>query len=89
MTWVAVGVGVGGAVIGAYGSMQAGKAGASAQKSANQAAIGEQQREYDQTRADQLPFLTAGQNAVNLQQKYLAGDTSGFDQSPDYRFAVS
>lgn len=77
------------AVVGsAYVSSQAGKAGAKAQSNAANAGIAEQQREYDQTRQDQQPFLQAGQNAVNLQQKYLSGDTSGFTSSPDYQFAV-
>lgn len=61
---------------------------ANAQKSAANASIAEQQREYDLSRQDQLPFLQAGQNAVNLQQQYLNGDTSGFDNSPDYKFAL-
>jgi len=73
---------------GAYSSAQAGKAGAKAQENAANAATAEQQRQYDQTRQDQLPFLQAGQNAVGLQQRYLNGDTSGFENSPDYKFAV-
>lgn len=85
MPWVAAA----GAVVSAGAQMYAGNKAASAQRSANRAAIGEQQREYDQTRADQQPFLQAGQNAVNLQQRYLSGDTSGFENSPDYKFAVS
>lgn len=80
--------GVAAAAVAAYGTYAAGKKGANAQKSSNQAAIAEQQREYDQSRADQLPFLQAGQNALNLQQKFLAGDTSGFQNAADYKFAV-
>lgn len=80
--------GVAAAVVGAAGSIYAGNKAANAQKSAANASIAEQQREYDQTRQDQLPFLQAGQNALNLQQQYLAGDTSGFENSPDYKFAV-
>lgn len=81
--------GVAAAAIGAAGSIYAGNKAAGAQKRANQSAIAEQQREYDQTRQDQLPFLQAGQNAVNLQQRFLSGDTSGFQNSPDYQWAVS
>jgi hypothetical protein len=79
---------VGAAVVGGVMSNQAAKKGAAAQTSASNAAINEQAREFDQTQANQQPFLQAGQNAVNLQQQYLAGDTSGFQNSPDYQFAV-
>lgn len=77
-----------GAIGGSLISSNAGKSASNAQTKASQAAVAEQQREYDQSRQDQLPFLQAGQNAVNLQQKYLSGDTSGFANSPDYQFAV-
>ena len=87
MTWVAVAIG-GAAVVGAVASNSAASKGANAQKNAANASIAEQQREYDLSRQDQLPFLQAGQNAVNLQQQYLNGDTSGFDNSPDYKFAL-
>lgn len=83
--------GVAAAAIGAYGaisSANAGKKGAAAQAAGQQASIAEQQREYDQSRADQAPWLQAGQQALNLEQKYLGGDTSGFENSPDYKFAV-
>lgn len=83
--------GVAAAAIGAYGaisSANAGKAGAKAQTNAANAGIAEQQRQFDLTRQDQAPFLQAGQNAVGLQQRYLNGDTSGFENSPDYKFAV-
>ena len=83
--------GVAAAAIGAYGaisSANAGKAGAKAQTNASNAAIAEQQRQYDQTRSDQAPWLQAGQQALGLEQKYLGGDTSGFENSPDYKFAV-
>jgi hypothetical protein len=73
---------------GAYSSSQAGKKGAQSQASAQQAGIDEQRRQYDQSRADQAPWLSAGQQALGLEQKYLGGDTSGFENSPDYKFAV-
>jgi hypothetical protein len=79
------------AVVGAYGASQqskAGKAGAAAQQHASDAATAEQQREYDLSRADQLPYLQAGQDALGLQAKFLSGDMSGFENSPDYKFAV-
>lgn len=80
--------GVAAAAVAAAGSIYASNKAAGAQKKAANASVAEQQREYDLTRQDQQPFLQAGQNAVNLQQKYLSGDTSGFAQSPDYQFAL-
>lgn len=70
-------------------SGQAAKAGAKAQQDAANSAIGEQQREFDQTQQNLNPFIGAGTNALNLQNAYLSGDTSGFATSPDYQFAVN
>lgn len=96
MTWVAVAVGVGGAVVGAVGSNMAANKEASASRSAAAAqqqaasqATAEQQREYDQTRADQLPFLQAGYGALGKENALLNGDYSGFQNSPDYQFSLN
>lgn len=70
-----------------YGQHQAGKA-ADAQAGAADQGIAEERRQYDQTRADNLPFLQAGQNAIGLQNAFLAGDTSGFENSADYQFRL-
>jgi len=80
--------GVAAAAVAAAGSIYASNKAAGAQRSSANSAIGEQQREYDQTRQDQMPWLQAGQNALGLEQNYLNGDTSGFKNSPDYQFAV-
>lgn len=94
MTWVAVAV-AGGAVVGAIASNSAAnkqssatKNAANAQLQASQQSIAEQQREYNQTRADQLPFLQAGYGALTNEQKFLNGDWSGFQKSPDYKFSL-
>lgn len=84
MAWIAVGT----AVVGAAASMYSANKAAGAQKKGQNAAIAEQQRQYDQSRADQMPWLDAGNQALNLEQRYLSGDTSGFENSPDYKFAV-
>lgn len=63
----------------------AGAAGAS-QRAAD-AATAEQQREYDQTRADQQPWMQAGQNALTQMQALNSGDFSSFTNSPDYAYA--
>lgn len=96
MTWVAVAVGVGGAVVGAVGSnmaanKQAGAAknAADAQLQAAQLSTDEQKREYDQTRTDQMPFLQAGYGALSKENALLNGDYSGFQNSPDYQFSLN
>lgn len=82
-----------GAAIAAVGSYAASRSssrgaasGARSQERANQAAIDEQRRQYDQTRQDQQPWLLAGQNALARQQQLLNGDYSGFYQSPEYQW---
>lgn len=87
MSMVAVAIG-GAAIIGAGASIYAGNKAAGAQKSAANSAIAEQDKMYGLNSANAQPYLNAGANAVNLQNQYLAGDTSGFDNSPDYKFAV-
>lgn len=94
MTWVAVAV-AGAAVVGAVASnsasnkaSKASKNAANAQLTASQQSIAEQQREYDQTRQDQLPFLQAGYDALDKEKAFLNGDFSGFMNSPDYKFSL-
>ena len=66
---------------------QAAKGAANAQKQAADAATEEQRRQFDLTRADQQPFLQAGQKAVGQMQALNSGDFSSFKQSPDFQFA--
>lgn len=87
MPW-GVAAAVGGALVSGYMGSQSAKAGAKAQQNANNAAIGEQQREFDQTQQNISPYIQAGNQGLGLQQQYLNGDTSGFMNSPDYAFAV-
>lgn len=89
---VAAVVAVAGMAVSAYGASKqasaakaAGKAGAAASASD----VAERQREYDQSRTDQLPFLNAGYDALDRQQAALDGDWSGFENSPDYAYARS
>ncbi len=90
MTWVAVGVGVVGAVGGAYSSNQAKKG----QQAGTDAALGEQGRQYDQTRADNMPGLDARNNALwqmqNRAQQYGNGQPSAADvmATPGYQFGL-
>lgn len=80
------------AAVGAYASSQSQKKGAKAAANASQQAtdaqIEESRRQYDLSRQDQMPFLQAGQGALKRQEAYLSGDSSGFENSADYKFAV-
>lgn len=87
MSWGAV-IGAGAALVGAAGQSRAGQRGADAQERASQAATEEQRRQYDQTRQDLMPWMNTGGWALGQQQNFLQGDWSGFENSPDYKFAV-
>jgi hypothetical protein len=73
--------GVFGSLVGGiFGKKQADRA-ADAQVQASQAAIAEQRRQFDTSRADAQPWMQAGQNALaNLQ------NPDAFQQSPGYNF---
>jgi hypothetical protein len=83
MAWVAVGATVISGAISLYGQNKAAKA----QQKGADAATAEQARQFDQSRADQQPWLQAGQQALTQQQALNSGDFSSFYQSPDYAFA--
>lgn len=53
------------------------------------AAVAEQRRQFDLSRADQLPWLQSGQAALGRLDKTAAGDMSQFYASPDYNFRRS
>jgi hypothetical protein len=92
MSWVAVAVGVGSAVVGAYGASEQSKAakqGADANQAWQEKGINEQRRQYDQSRQDMLPWLNAGTGALGQMQALNSGDFSQFYESPDYKFAFS
>ncbi|MFC4728799.1 hypothetical protein [Coralloluteibacterium thermophilus] len=83
-----------GAAIGAattlYSTNQAKKSAqgaANAQVGASNAAIAEQQRQFDLARQDQMPWLQAGQTALSSLERLNSGDYSGFENSPDYLYA--
>lgn len=65
----------------------AGKA-ASAANRASEQANALQQQQYEQTRSDLSPYLQQGQNALAGINRLNAGDYSGFQNSPDYQFAL-
>lgn len=61
---------------------------AGAQEKASKASIAEQQRQFDLSRSDQMPWLQAGSSALGQMQALNNGDFSKFYQSPDYQFAL-
>lgn len=71
-------------------AMQSDAAGdaADAQVGAANAATAEQRRQFDLTRQDQMRWLQAGRDALNLQQRFLGGDMSAYQESPDYQFRL-
>jgi hypothetical protein len=103
MSFVAVAV-AGAAVVGAGVSIySANKAAGAAGRAAN-SSIGEQQREYDQARADNAPYRNTGTSALNQIAKLYGLDTtdengnlvkgsgkadfSSFTTSPDFQFTL-
>lgn len=64
-------VGLGGSLLSGLVGGKGAKKAAQAQAQAIQQAIGEQRRQYDQSRADQMPFLNAGTGALGQVQGLL------------------
>lgn len=78
-----------GAVIGGIASNNAANKSADAQKNAANATIAEQQRQYDLTRSDLMPYMDFGAQAIPYLQRLNSGDYSGFLKSPDYLAALN
>lgn len=87
MSWASL-IPAAGSILGGIIANRSAHQAADAQAQASQAAMAEQQCQYNQTRQDQMPWLTAGQNALAGQQAVLHGDYSGFQNSPDYAYAL-
>lgn len=84
-----------GAIVGGlltlYGNNQANKGNkkaADATTKTQMQAIEEERRQYDLSRGDYKPFMEAGYDALGRQKSFLDGDWSGFENSPDYKFAL-
>lgn len=73
-------------IFGAKSAAKGQQKAADAAKQAADASLAEQRRQYDQSRADMMPFLDAGKNALSVIGKLNTGDYSSFQQSPDYNF---
>jgi hypothetical protein len=61
---------------------------ASSQDKATKQTIAEQKRQFDLSRADQMPWMQAGSAALGQMQALNNGDFSKFYSSPDYQFAL-
>lgn len=76
-----------GAVIAGAATAYSANRAAGAQRSAANSATSEQRRQFDLARADQQPWLQAGQTALNRLETLNQGDYTGFMNSPDYLWA--
>lgn len=85
MSWGAV-VGAAVSVVGGYLSNKSANKGANAAADGQMASVREQQRQYDQTRQDMMPWLDAGRFGLNRLTALAGGDFSGFYNSPEYAF---
>ncbi len=81
-------IGLAGSALSSRSQAKAAKQGAQAQTAAADQAIAEQRRQYDQTRTDQMPWLTAGTGALGQLGALNSGDFSSFNSSPDYKYAM-
>jgi hypothetical protein len=64
-------IGIGGSLLAAHSASSAANKAAAAQTASDQAAIAEQQRQYNTTRSDLMPFQTAGVAALGQQGNLL------------------
>lgn len=87
MSWGYVAVAAATVVSGYLGS-EANKDAAAAAGKGYDAATAEQARQFDITQRNLAPWLAAGGEALNLQQRFLAGDQSAYQESPDYQFRL-
>lgn len=83
----------GAAVAGSVIQGVAGSKAAKAQKQAADAAVAEQRRQYDQTRADYAPYRAAGAGSLDLLSRAYgiggqAPDMTAFTASPGYQFRL-
>lgn len=61
---------------------------ANAQVSAADRATAESRRQFDIGQANIQPWLQAGRGALNLQDRFLMGDSTAYTESPDYQFRL-
>ena len=97
MGWMSAAAIIGSSLLSSESSSDAAATAAQASGAASDASVGEQRRQYDLTRADYQPFLTAGTGAVNrlaagmapggeFSRNFTAAD---FETDPGYAFRMS
>lgn len=77
----------GATIFGAASSSSAARSASRAQQQSADAATAEQRRQYDQSRADMMPWLESGRAGLNDLNRLAAGDSSQFFTDPGYNFA--
>jgi hypothetical protein len=78
----------GGAIYSASKQAGAAKASGNASERAAQAAIDQSNANYDRTKTNLDPYITAGNGALTQMQALNNGDFSSFKASPDYQFTL-
>lgn len=89
MTWGLVAV-AGATLVGGAMSSSAASSAADSQSQASDQAIGEQRRQYDQTRTDYAPYRATGQRALGQLETDINGNVSAADvmSDPGYKFGL-
>lgn len=78
----------GGAIYSASKQAGAAKASGNASERAAQAAIDQSNQNYDRTKTNLDPYISAGSSAIGQMQALNGGDFSSFKASPDYQFTL-
>lgn len=85
MSWVAAAT-IGGAVVSGVVQNNAANKSAKASQNATNAAIQQQNMNYDRTATNLNPYIAAGTNSLGQINQLNSGDYSAFQNSPDYQF---
>lgn len=81
-------LGLAGQLFGSSEQSNAAQNATDAQTAAAQAAIAEQQREFNTTQSNEAPWIHAGTGALNQLHQLNSGNYSSFKQSPDYQWTL-
>jgi hypothetical protein len=87
MSWGIV-ASAGASLIGGAIASNGAKKASKAQAQSADAATAEQKRQYDISRADQMPWLNAGKDNLGYLNQLNSGDYSRFTNSPDYKYGL-
>lgn len=73
-------------IFGAKSAAKSQQKAADAAKKAADDSLAEQRRQYDQSRADMMPWIESGKGALDQVNRLNSGDYSSFKTSPDFNF---